>query len=313
MDQTINQLILSGSISIDRIMNFGGHYRDLIQPDKLHVLSLSVLIDQLQDSRGGTAANIAYSLGLLGKRPILLCSAGPTATDYLADLAQLGVDTSHVHQSDLPTATFTVLTDVDDNQVGGFYPGAMADFVGLSLAPWYDKNPLVVISANAPAAMDQLVHECISNKLDYVYDVGQQVTNITVDQLKLGLSAAKILFVNDYELGVILSRTQYSLQDLQKIIPTIITTLGKAGCDIGGTIVPALSNVHVVDPTGAGDAFRAGFFYSYLRGHDLTTCARLGSVVASYTVERQGTQTHTFTLAEVKQKYYSAYGTHLPK
>ncbi len=311
MQNHYSHLILTGSISIDRIMNFGGKYKDLIQADKLHVLSLSVLIDNLSHSRGGTAANIAYSSALLGDKPILLGSVGHDAKEYIGDLAKLGIDTTHVFFSDLPTPTFTVLTDSDNNQVGGFYPGAMADITTLSLKPWYGKNPLVVISANDPKAMDQLVKECINNNLDYVYDVGQQVTNITVDQLKLGLSQAKILFTNDYELGTILGRTGYSQAKLESTIPVIITTLGQTGSDVNGSIIPAIKNIKVIDPTGAGDAYRAGFLYGYLRNWDLFTCAELGSTVATYTIELRGTQTHIFTLADVSEKYYSAYGSKL--
>lgn len=311
MQKSYDHLILTGSISIDRIMNFGGKYRDLIQADKLHVLSLSVLIDNLSHTRGGTAANIAYSSALLGDKPILLGSVGHDAHDYISDLAKLGIDTSHVFYSDLPTPTFTVLTDSDDNQIGGFYPGAMSDIQSLTLKPWYGKNPLVVISANDPTAMDLLVKECIKNKLDYVYDVGQQVTNITTDQLKLGLSKASILFVNDYELGTILSRTLYSKSQLQSMIPIIVTTLGHKGSDINGVIVPAVKNLKVIDPTGAGDAYRAGFLHYYLQGQTLQGCAELGSTVATYTIELRGTQTHHFTLADVIKKHYSAYGRKL--
>jgi adenosine kinase len=300
-------------------MNFGGRYKDLIQSDKLHVLSLSVLIDGLTHSRGGTAANIAYNSALLGDRPILLGSVGHDAKEYMSDLKTIGIDTSRVYYSDLPTPTFTVLTDIDNNQVGGFYPGAMSDITTLSLAPWYGESPMVVISANDPLAMERLVEECIEHHLDYVYDVGQQVTNITVDQLKRGLSHAKILFVNDYELGTIISRTGYSETELIKLIPLIFTTQGKEGTRVIGSsiespyTVRALKDIKAIDPTGAGDAYRAGFLYGYLRGWDTTSSIELGSTVATYTIELRGTQTHTFTLADVLKKHYSAYGTHLPK
>lgn len=317
MKTKYQKLILTGSISIDRIMNFKGRYQDMIQADKLHVLSLSVLIDQLTNSRGGTAANIAYSSALLGEKPILLGSVGHDAQEYVSDLSKLGIDTSHVFYSDLPTPTFTVMTDSQDNQIGGFYPGAMADVSTLSLKPWYQTKALVVISANDPAAMEQLVSECIANRLDYVYDVGQQVTNISVAQMKLGLSRAAILFVNDYELGTILSRTGFSETQLREMIPIIVTTLGVKGTRITGSSVPktisipAIPDVTVVDPTGAGDCYRAGFLYNYLRGRDLPTCARLGSVIATYTIEKHGTQTHTFTLDEIREKYYSTQGEQL--
>lgn len=303
-----NYLILTGSISIDRIMNFNGHYKDLIQPDKLHVLSLSILVDKLTNSRGGTAANIAYNLGLLSEHPVLLGSAGSDAKKYLADLKQIGINTSHVHLSHLPTPTFTVMTDSDDNQIGGFYPGAMSDISALSLKPWYRSKPLVIISANDPIGMNQLVNECIEHKLTYAYDPGQQVTNISVEQMKLGLIHAKLLLVNDYELGVIAGRTGYSEEQIYQMIPEVIVTLGVSGTRIAGSntkevlTIDAIKDVKVLDPTGAGDAYRAGFLYGYLRNYDLTTCVQLGSCTASYTIGVHGTQTHSFTLADIREK-----------
>jgi adenosine kinase len=319
MTKIYDNIILSGSISIDRIMNFSGKYSDHIQADKLHVLSLSVFIDKLTNSRGGTAANIAYNLALLGEKPIVLGSIGRDARDYLTSMTGLGINTKHIHVSNIPTATFTVLTDSDDNQIGGFSPGAMADITQLNLKPYHSTKSLVVISAGDPLGMDNLVRECIKYKLAYVYDVGQQVTNITVEQMKLGVEHASILMVNDYELGTIIGRTGYQELELTHMVPLIVTTLGAKGTRITGSTVPqtlevpAHKNVKVVDPTGAGDSYRAGFLYGYVRGWDLPTCARLGSTIATYTISEHGTQTHTFTLADIREKYYSAYGTHLPK
>jgi adenosine kinase len=314
VQKSYTHLIVTGSLSIDRIMNFSGHYKDLIQADKLHVLSLSVLIDGLTNSRGGTAGNIAYNLALMGQSPVILGSIGPDATDYLSDLAKIGVDTSHVHVSHLPTPTFTVMTDSDDNQIGGFYPGAMSDIGSLTLAPWYNTNSLIIISANDPTGMDQLVNECITHGLDYVYDVGQQTTNITIDQLKLGIENTKMLFVNDYELGLIISRTGYSQEQISRMIPVVVTTLGAKGTRITGSTVkkaltiPAVKNIKVVDPTGAGDAYRGGFLYGYLNHYNLTTCASLGSITATYTISLRGTQTHTFALQDIKKQLLKHYG-----
>ena len=138
-------IVLCGSIAIDRIMDFHGHYKDLIQPDKIHVLSLSVLVDRLTHSRGGTAANIAYTLSLLGENPTLLGAVGQDADLYVDALATQGINITHVYKSNLPTASFTVLTDEDNNQVGGFYPGAMSDPHITSLKSWYHTNSLIVI------------------------------------------------------------------------------------------------------------------------------------------------------------------------
>lgn len=294
-------------------MNFHGRYQDLIQPDKIHVLSVSILIDQLKDSYGGTAANIAYSLALLGDSPILLGSIGERDQAYLNKLKGDGVNTKYVHESQLPTATFTVMTDSEDNQVGGFYPGAMSDRAGQSLEPWSAQNPFVVISAGDPSLMSQYTHECITHKLRYAYDVGQQVTNIGNEDVQAGLSHCQILFVNDYELELTAKKAGLSIKELESKIPLIVTTLGKSGSRLSGSSLSAEIQVRPVpgvmplDPTGAGDAYRAGFLYGYLRGWQADKCARLGSVVAAYTVETHGTQEHHFSFQQVSDRYYQTY------
>lgn len=311
-------LIVSGSLSLDRIMNFSGRYRDLIQADKLHVLSLSVLIDSLQETRGGTAGNICYSSALLGDHPILLATIGKNGTSYLSSLARRGVDTTHVIHSRLPTATFTVLTDSEDNQIGGFYPGAMDDYAGISLRPFESSGALVVVSPNAPALMRRLVEESTKYHLTLAYDPGQQVTNSPAADLVEGVRHAHLLFVNDYELGVLSSRTGISIPEIRATVPLVITTLGKAGATITGreqksvVAVGVVPNVVPRDPTGAGDAFRAGFLYAYRRNLPLPVCGKLGSCLAAYTVERVGTQTHHPTRREVMRRYQAAFGAPLP-
>lgn len=295
-------------------MNFRGRYRDLIAPDKLHVLSISILIDSLEHTKGGVGANIAYNLALLKEQPILLASIGQDGSAYANYLTNLGIDTSHLHHSQLPTSTFTVLTDQDDNQVGGFYPGAMSDSDSLSLEAWYRQNPLVVVSAYDPQTMKRLVQEAREHHLRLVYDIGQQVTNVQKEDLQEGIATAECLIVNDYELGVLTKRSGISESELKSKVPIVVTTLGAQGCVIEGTKtnkpvrVQSVPKIKAIDPTGAGDGYRAGFLYGYIRDWDLLNCARLGSVVASYAVETKGTQEHSFGLAELKDRYYHTYG-----
>lgn len=290
-------LIICGSVALDRIMNFSGSYKDLIKPDKIHVLSVSVLLDRMEETRGGVGANIAYDIALLGEKPILFDSAGSDAGDYLKDLAAAGVNTDYMHVSHLPTASFNVMTDNDDNQVGGFYPGAMADSDSLTLKPWVGQDVLVCISAHDPKAMRNQVAECRQYGLPFVYDPGQQVTNSPAEDLKAGAEAAEILTVNDYELGFLCEKIGTTPEALKSEIPVVITTLGKDGSVIEGAKVPepiripAAKAAGVADPTGAGDAYRAGFLYGYLRQWQLPVCGRLGGVVASFIIERHGTQT----------------------
>lgn len=304
-------IILSGSLAIDRIMNFKGRFAELIQPDKLHVLSLSILLDNLRETRGGVAGNIAYNLALLGEKPVLLGSVGEGARLYMEDLGRMGVDVSAVHYSELPTATFTVMTDQDDCQVGGFYPGAMGDASSLSMLPYAQSNPLVVVSPHDPSQMARQVDECKKNSLRLFYDVGQQANNIDGEDIKAGIEAAELLIVNDYEMGVLEKKTGWSQAEILSKVKTVIVTLGEKGCTVfvnaQQTKVGAIQAKKVVDPTGAGDAFRAGFLYGYVRGWEPVVCAELGATVAVYAVETAGTQEHRFTLVEVEARYRTTF------
>ena len=305
-------LILCGSIALDRIMNFSGSYQDLIKPDKLHVLSVSVLLDKLEETRGGVAANIAHNIALLGEKPVLLGSVGPNAEPYIKDLAAEGIDIGHVHVSYLPTASFTVMTDSDDNQVGGFYPGAMADSDSLSLKHWAGTGALVCVSAHDPKAMNAQVAECQEYGLTLIYDPGQQVSNSPAEDLKVGLEAAEVLIVNDYELGVLSEKTGFTAEEIKTKVPIVITTLGKDGSVIEGSKtdqpikIPVAKPAAITDPTGAGDAYRAGFLYGYLRQWQLPICAQLGAVTASFVIEHHGTQTQ-FSKEAIKARYQETF------
>lgn len=307
-----SKLILCGSIALDRIMNFSGSYADLIKPDKLHVLSVSVLLDKVEESPGGIAANIGHSIAQLGERPILLGSVGPDAAAYVEQLAATGIDTGSVHTSELPTASFNVMTDSDNNQVGGFYPGAMADAAALTLQAWTGQDVLVCVSAHDPAAMRTQVAECGQYGLRLVYDPGQQVSNSPAADLEAGADAAEVLFVNDYELSVLCEKTGTTPEAIKAKTPVVITTFGKDGSVIEGSQVPEPIRIpvakpaEIVDPTGAGDAYRAGFLYGYLRQWQLPDCGRLGTVVASYIIEHRGTQAR-LSKAEIIARYRETF------
>ncbi|HEV2403195.1 MAG TPA: carbohydrate kinase family protein [Candidatus Saccharimonadales bacterium] len=311
-------IVLTGSIAIDRLMSFRGRYTDYIHPERFDALSVSIFLDQLTDTYGGVAANIAYSMALLGETPYLLGSIGKDALVYMESLAHLGVNITHLHESSLPTATFNVITDRDQKQIGGFYPGAMFDSASLSLAPWKDQAPLVVISPHDPKGMERQAKECLQWRLPYCYDIGQQVSNLPGEQMRRGILGAQLLIVNDYELTVLSDKSRLSIERIKRQVPIVITTLGQHGSRIEGRAVPEAITVgtaapkQVVDPTGAGDAYRAGFFFGYLRRWPLRASAQLGAVCATYAIEAIGTQNHRFSLSTVAKRYKVSFNELMP-
>jgi adenosine kinase len=311
-------IVVTGSIAIDRIMQFNGRFQDYIQPDKLDVLSVSVFLDKMTTANGGVGANIAYSLALLGETPYLLGAVGTDAALYMEQLAHSGVNITHVFESNLPTASFSAITDRDQNQISGFYPGAMFDSDSLSLAPWKDQSPIILISAHDPKATQRQVAECVQWDLPYCYDIGQQVSNTPADNLAAGVHATAILMLNEYELEVLAKKIAMSAAAIKQHVPIVVTTLGKKGSVIEGKAVPhpitvgVVPPTQVVDPTGAGDAFRAGFFYGFARGWHLQACGQLGAVCATYAIEMLGTQGHHFTLDDAAKRYETTFHETIP-
>ena len=310
---------MSGSIAIDRIMSFGGKYSEHIRADKLDKLSVSIFLDKLMDSYGGVGGNIAYSLALLGEAPVLLGSAGKDATTYLERLAHHGVNITQVYESDLPTASFNVITDADENQVGGFYPGAMVDSASLSFEPWKDQNPICVVSPHDPGGMARQVAECARLDLRLCYDVGQQVSNLEAADLRAGVAAATVLILNEYEMAALAAKTGLAAAEIKTTVPVVVTTLGKDGSVVEGAQIPEpvhagiVKPAKVVDPTGAGDAYRAGFLYGWQRDWQWLICMQLGATCAAYAIETTGTQEHEFSLGEVARRYETAFGAALPR
>ena len=314
----LTPILVSGSIAIDRIMNFGGRYRDHINLKTLDSLSISIFLKELKDAYGGVGANIAYSLALLGDEPILIGSVGKDALIYMEKLARDGVNITHIYESDLPTASFNVITDADQNQVGGFYPGAMFDSGSLTFEPWKEKHPIVVVSPHDPKAMKRQVQECKDWKLRLCYDIGQQVSNLPGDEMRAGVEAAEVLILNEYEIGVLSEKTGLGVDEIKRTVPIVITTLGKKGSIIEGARVAkpipvgVVKPLQVADPTGAGDAYRSGFLYGFARDWPLKASAQLGAVCGTYAIESMGTQSHAFTVQEITERYRDGFGEILP-
>jgi len=247
-------------------------------------------------------------MALFGESPVLMGAVGFDGRDYVKSLSAMGVNTKQIIYSTKPTSTFTVMTDSDDNQVGGFYPGAMEENRSIQLRSYENKSTFIVISANDPRAMDTLVAQAKKYHIPYLYDVSQQVSNISPKQILDGIEESDIVIVNDYEREVIHRKTKLEDKNMPNMTPIWITTYGKEGSIIEGRdvskkiIIPSVKPNKVLDPTGAGDAYRAGFLYGYRMGYNLKQSGQIGSTAASFAVEKHGTQTHHFTLNQFNQK-----------
>jgi len=295
-------------------MVFPGLFADRIMTDKIHRISLSFLVTKLSKQLGGTATNISYTLKLFGVEPTIVACAGGDFGPLGTFLTKNKISTLHiaVHKK-VSTSTYFVITDKEDNQIGSFYVGAQKFASRLSLQPFQKRTDLVVIAPTDPAAMKKYVKECRQLGLPYFYDPAFQIATFSPAQLREGIEGAKILIANDYEMALIEEKLGVSHKKIIAMVPVVITTLGNKGSLIetptGSIHIKPGKPKAVVDPTGAGDAYRAGFLAGFLRGFELTVCGQMGSVAAVYTVEKYGTATHAFTKKEFTKRYKENFGS----
>lgn len=307
-------VIVTGSIAYDYLMRFPGSFREHIHTEALEQVSLSFLVEEMTKHWGGVAANIAFTMAKLGLHPKLMGTAGRDFPDYRKWLEEAGVDTSTVRQLDnVFTASFFCNTDNENNQLASFYSGAMELAREYALADALNTTPdLVIISPNDPQAMTNLTDECRQNGWRFVYDPSQQIARMDGETLKRDMQGAYAMVVNQYEAHMISEKTGMTMDDLRATIDLLVITHGKNGSKIyeNGSIidVPAFEPRQIVDPTGAGDAFRAGFFTGLLRGLPLDKAGAIGALSATYVLENNGTQNHEYTLEEFAERYQQVTG-----
>ena len=309
-------ILLTGSVAFDYLMLFPGYFRDHILPDKLDSISLSFLVESLCKRRGGIAPNIAYTLALLGERPHIMATVGEDFEDYRCWLESKGVDTSLMKVvPGVFTASFFCNTDRSNNQIASFYPGAMGYAKDLSFRQWEGERPdLVVISPNDPEAMKQYVVECRELGIPYIYDPSQQIVRLTGEELHAGIVGAQALFVNDYEFGLVQKMTRLSALDLLQYLQFMVVTCGEQGSKIYTREkeyhIPVIKPDFMAEPTGVGDAYRGGFLAGYSHNLSLEICAQMGTLAATYCVEQEGTQGHSYTPAEFVARFRQHYSDH---
>jgi adenosine kinase len=307
------RIAVTGSIATDHLMTFPGRFADQLIPDQLHQVSLSFLVDELEIRRGGIAANICFGMGCLGQHPILVGAVGDDFADYRAWLERHGVDNSGVHVSELHhTARFLCTTDEDHNQIASFYAGAMSEARNIELAPLGDLD-LVVISPNDPEAMLRHTDECRARGIPFAADPSQQLARMEGEEVRRLIDGAAYLFTNEYEKALAEQKTGWSDGEILDRVGVRVTTLGPKGVVIDrvgeqGLHVPAAPEEGKVDPTGVGDAFRAGFLSATSWGLPLERAAQVGNLLAVHVLESAGGQEYTLAKERFLPRFTDAYG-----
>ena len=300
-------IIVSGSLAYDRIMDFPGHFSDHILPDKIHALNVCFQVNGIKEKFGGTAGNIAYALTLMGQKPVISSTIGHDYQRYFGWLIQNGISTENIKIIDDEfTAGAYITTDLAHNQITGFNPGAMKYSSELDFDKLRPRETIVIVSPGNLEDMANYPRACKVRGIDYIFDPGQSLPMWDAKDLVQAIEGCRILIVNDYELDLIMSKTGLKKEDLLGLAGTIITTLGELGSQVstraGETGIVPIKPRKVDDPTGAGDSYRGGLISGLIQGRDIEQCARMGSVCASFAVECYGTQEYRFTPDEFNER-----------
>jgi adenosine kinase len=306
-------IYVSGSLAYDRIMDFPGKFSDHILPDKIHILNVCFTVNGMLEKFGGTAGNIAYSLALLDEKPLILATIGKDYRTYFEWLKENNISTDGIKIIDSEfTAGAYITTDKSDNQITGFNPGSMKHTSDYTFTSTGTDNAIGLIGPGNLTDMMVYAREYKNRKAPCICDPGQSLTAWGKDDFIEWITGATILISNDYELELIMNMTGMDKQGLLGLTKTIITTLGEKGSLIStgnsDVAVPPAKIRAIVDPTGAGDAYRSGLLKGIVTGRDLETSAKMGSVSAAYAVENYGTQEHRYTHAEFMERYKSNFG-----
>jgi adenosine kinase len=310
-------LLIAGSIASDHLMTFAGKFQDSLVVEQLHNISVSFLVNDLEIRRGGVAPNMCFGLGRLGLRPVLVGAAGEDFADYRSWLERHNVDCHAVHISTTKhTARFVCTTDSTMAQFASFYPGAMSEARQIELQPIVQRvgePAYVLIGADDPDAMRRHTHECRQRAYPFISDCSQQLAFSDGELIRDLIDGAAILFSNEYESHMIEQKTGWSAEEILTRVGTQVTTLGPKGVRITRAGQPpievlAAKDVVAVEPTGVGDAFRAGFLAGLSWDLGLERAAQVGCVLAAYVVETVGTQEYTFTHAQFVDRVEGSYG-----
>ena len=295
--------IICGSLAFDTIMNFEGRFAEQIMPDQLHILNVSFLVPSLRRDFGGCAGNIAYALKLLGGTPLPMATLGQDGDVYLERFRQQGISSEFVLTiPDAYTAQAMIITDVDNNQINGFHPGAMEQAWRTRVQARGDIQ-LGIVAPDGRDAMVQHAAQFAAAGIPFVFDPGQQLPRFDGAELRVFVEQASWVAVNDYEGKMLSERTGWDNAEISRRVRGLIVTIGALGSEVWiegkKTLVPPVAALEVVDPTGCGDAYRGALLFGLEKGWPLERCAALGNHLGSLKIAQRGPQNYTIELAQV--------------
>ncbi len=306
-------IYVSGSMAFDRIMTFPGYFKDHIIQEKLHHINVSFMVDRMEEKHGGCAGNIAYSLALLGEKPVVLSCVGKDFTPYANAMKKWGLPLDGLKWAEeLFTALCYITTDLSNNQITGFYPGAMSLPCNYTFPQLNVTQDIAIVSPGNCDDMRTLPAYFKEKNLRYIYDPGQQLPVLPAQEILTAIDGSFALTCNDYELDMICKTTEKTPTDIEAMTEWCIITCGEKGAEVihkgVRTHIAIVPPTQLVDPTGAGDAHRAGLLKGLTVGMDVIEAAQVGSTCASFAIEQYGTQLHSFTHENFIQRYKATFG-----
>jgi adenosine kinase len=305
--------LICGSVAYDTILQFQDRFKSHILPDKIHILNVSFLVPDMRREFGGCAANIAYSLKLLGDRGVPMATAGHDFGPYAQRMSAQGIPVDHIRVvDDTFTAQAFITTDLDDNQITAFHPGAMQHAHLNRVSDAGAGIALGIVAPDGRQAMIEHAAQFAAAKIPFIFDPGQGLPMFGSEELKSFIAQARWVAVNDYEWGMLQQKTGFSVSDITSQVEALVVTRGAEGSIVytqGQTLtVPCARPGAVVDPTGCGDAYRAGLIHGLLHGLDWETTGRMASLMGAIKIESRGPQNHSFTRAEFDRRYRDNFG-----
>ena len=304
--------LICGSLAFDTIMSFGGRFSEALLADQLHKINVAFLVPGIRREFGGCAGNIAYNLKLLNGDPLIMATIGQDSAPYIDRLDKLGISRRCIKLIDSSyTAQAFITTDIDSNQITAFHPGAMAMSHKIKIAD-AGKVSIAIIAPDGRDGMIEHARDCAAANIPFIFDPGQGLPMFNGEELTHFIELATYVAVNDYEAELLTERTGLSLQQIAERVSALIVTRGEQGAEIftsdGRLDIPVVKVADIVDPTGCGDAFRAGMLFGLTRDMDWMTIGRLSSLMGAIKIASQGGQNHAPTIDQIEDRFFQEYG-----